>query len=130
GVVDLQKPRARAADRPQANELRIPRQTENVFRDRQFPVVPRRCDRPHPAGLSHAFDSRLSRTRVRQRLLVRLAGGAQAGRHPTYPHPPAKLSVALIMTTARSGFRDLWALRPGVTYLNHGSFGPSPRAVT
>ncbi len=27
-------------------------------------------------------------------------------------------------------YRDLWSLRPGVTYLNHGSFGPSPRAVT
>jgi len=27
-------------------------------------------------------------------------------------------------------FRDLWSLRPGVTYLNHGSFGPSPKAVT
>ena len=26
-------------------------------------------------------------------------------------------------------FRDLWSLRPGVVYLNHGSFGPSPRAV-
>ena len=25
--------------------------------------------------------------------------------------------------------RDLWSLRPGVVYLNHGSFGPSPRAV-
>ena len=24
---------------------------------------------------------------------------------------------------------DLWDLRPGVTYLNHGSFGPSPRPV-
>ena len=30
----------------------------------------------------------------------------------------------------QSAFRGLWALRPGVTYLNHGSFGPSPRAVT
>jgi isopenicillin-N epimerase len=26
-------------------------------------------------------------------------------------------------------WRDLWALRPGVTYLNHGSFGPPPREV-
>ena len=26
-------------------------------------------------------------------------------------------------------FRDLWSLRPGVCYLNHGSFGPSPKAV-
>lgn len=26
-------------------------------------------------------------------------------------------------------WRDQWALRPGVTYLNHGSFGPSPRVV-
>lgn len=25
--------------------------------------------------------------------------------------------------------RDLWSLRPGAIYLNHGSFGPSPRAV-
>lgn len=28
-----------------------------------------------------------------------------------------------------SSLRDLWALQPGVTYLNHGSFGPSPRSV-
>jgi isopenicillin-N epimerase len=26
-------------------------------------------------------------------------------------------------------WRDQWILRPGVTYLNHGSFGPSPRPV-
>jgi len=26
-------------------------------------------------------------------------------------------------------WRDRWALAPGVTYLNHGSFGPPPRAV-
>src|SRR5689334_21345905 len=26
-------------------------------------------------------------------------------------------------------WRDQWTLRPGVTYLNHGSFGPSPRPV-
>lgn len=26
-------------------------------------------------------------------------------------------------------YRNQWSLRPGVTYLNHGSFGPSPRAV-
>src|SRR5262245_31482276 len=26
-------------------------------------------------------------------------------------------------------WRREWPLRPGVTYLNHGSFGPSPRAV-
>jgi isopenicillin-N epimerase len=26
-------------------------------------------------------------------------------------------------------FRNEWLLRPGVTYLNHGSFGPSPRGV-
>ncbi len=26
--------------------------------------------------------------------------------------------------------RSAWSLRPGVTYLNHGSFGPSPRPVT
>jgi len=34
------------------------------------------------------------------------------------------------MTSAASPYLDLWALRPGVTYLNHGSFGPSPKAVT
>jgi isopenicillin-N epimerase len=34
------------------------------------------------------------------------------------------------MAIDKTSFRDLWALRPGVTYLNHGSFGPSPRAVT
>ncbi len=34
------------------------------------------------------------------------------------------------MQSNNSPFRALWALRPGVTYLNHGSFGPSPRAVT
>ena len=28
-----------------------------------------------------------------------------------------------------TGLREEWQLRPGVTYLNHGSFGPSPRAV-
>ncbi len=28
-----------------------------------------------------------------------------------------------------SNWRDQWTLRPGVTYLNHGSFGPSPRPV-
>lgn len=28
-----------------------------------------------------------------------------------------------------NSFRRLWALRPGVTYLNHGSFGPSPSEV-
>lgn len=33
------------------------------------------------------------------------------------------------MTAAPSVYRDLWSLRPGVTYLNHGSFGPSPRTV-
>src|SRR5262245_30076601 len=26
-------------------------------------------------------------------------------------------------------WRDLWSLRPGVTYLNHGSFGPAPKTV-
>jgi isopenicillin-N epimerase len=26
-------------------------------------------------------------------------------------------------------WRDLWSLRAGVTYLNHGSFGPAPRSV-
>lgn len=31
--------------------------------------------------------------------------------------------------TAPNPFRELWSLRPGVTFLNHGSFGPSPRAV-
>ena len=25
---------------------------------------------------------------------------------------------------------DLWSLRPGVTYLNHGSFGPPPKSVS
>ncbi len=34
------------------------------------------------------------------------------------------------MQSHTSPFRELWALRPGVTYLNHGSFGPSPRMVT
>ncbi len=33
------------------------------------------------------------------------------------------------MTTAASPFRQLWTLQPGLTYLNHGSFGPSPKAV-
>ena len=28
-----------------------------------------------------------------------------------------------------SDYRSLWSLRPGVTYLNHGSFGPSPLSV-
>jgi isopenicillin-N epimerase len=27
-------------------------------------------------------------------------------------------------------WRDLWSLRPGVTYLNHGSFGPTPKSVS
>ena len=26
-------------------------------------------------------------------------------------------------------FRDQWDLRPGTTYLNHGSFGPPPKSV-
>lgn len=26
-------------------------------------------------------------------------------------------------------WRELWSLQPGVTYLNHGSFGPSPKTV-
>jgi len=34
------------------------------------------------------------------------------------------------MNSVPSIYRDLWSLRPGVTYLNHGSFGPSPKAVT
>ena len=29
----------------------------------------------------------------------------------------------------QSEARSAWSLRPGVTYLNHGSFGPSPRPV-
>src|SRR5262245_51069609 len=33
------------------------------------------------------------------------------------------------MSSDRSDLRSLWTLRPGVTYLNHGSFGPSPRSV-
>src|SRR5580704_13651714 len=33
------------------------------------------------------------------------------------------------MLSGKSSFREFWALRPGVTYLNHGSFGPSPRPV-
>jgi isopenicillin-N epimerase len=33
------------------------------------------------------------------------------------------------MQSGTFSFRDLWALRPGVAYLNHGSFGPSPRSV-
>jgi isopenicillin-N epimerase len=28
-----------------------------------------------------------------------------------------------------NNWRDQWILRPGVTYLNHGSFGPSPKPV-
>jgi isopenicillin-N epimerase len=31
--------------------------------------------------------------------------------------------------STRSPFRPLWSIRDGVTYLNHGSFGPSPRTV-
>ncbi len=27
-------------------------------------------------------------------------------------------------------WRDLWSVRPGVTYLNHGSFGPTPKSVS
>lgn len=27
------------------------------------------------------------------------------------------------------GWRDAWSIRPGTTYLNHGSFGPTPRVV-
>ena len=34
------------------------------------------------------------------------------------------------MTADKSIYEPLWSLRPGVCYLNHGSFGPSPRAVT
>lgn len=34
------------------------------------------------------------------------------------------------MNSAPSSYKDLWSLRPGVTYLNHGSFGPSPKSVT
>ena len=33
------------------------------------------------------------------------------------------------MQSQKSSFRELWALRSGVIYLNHGSFGPSPRLV-
>lgn len=33
------------------------------------------------------------------------------------------------MPSQHSPNRDHWSLRPGVVYLNHGSFGPSPRAV-
>lgn len=33
------------------------------------------------------------------------------------------------MIAETSPYRQLWSLAPGVTYLNHGSFGPSPRAV-
>ncbi|HLJ11345.1 MAG TPA: hypothetical protein VKU82_09150, partial [Planctomycetaceae bacterium] len=28
-----------------------------------------------------------------------------------------------------TNWRSMWALRPGVTYLNHGSFGPAPKSV-
>ena len=28
-----------------------------------------------------------------------------------------------------SEFRSAWDIDPGITYLNHGSFGPSPRVV-
>ena len=31
--------------------------------------------------------------------------------------------------TDTAGFREAWNIRPGVTYLNHGSFGPAPKAV-
>lgn len=31
--------------------------------------------------------------------------------------------------TAWEPLKDEWELRPGITYLNHGSFGPPPRAV-
>lgn len=34
------------------------------------------------------------------------------------------------MNSNPSSYKDHWSLRPGVTYLNHGSFGPSPKAVT
>jgi isopenicillin-N epimerase len=33
------------------------------------------------------------------------------------------------MTSGPIDLRSRWTLRPGVTYLNHGSFGPSPRSV-
>lgn len=33
------------------------------------------------------------------------------------------------MTGELPPFRQLWSLAPGVTYLNHGSFGPSPKPV-
>jgi len=32
-------------------------------------------------------------------------------------------------SSALTPWRDQWLLRPGVTYLNHGSFGPSPKPV-
>ncbi|MBS0264766.1 MAG: aminotransferase class V-fold PLP-dependent enzyme [Planctomycetes bacterium] len=32
--------------------------------------------------------------------------------------------------SAANAWRDLWSIRPGVTYLNHGSFGPTSRAVS
>src|SRR5438105_15877782 len=38
----------------------------------------------------------------------------------TYRGPGRQMSI---------NWRSLWALRPGVTYLNHGSFGPSPKSV-
>jgi len=33
------------------------------------------------------------------------------------------------MDADASSLRDLWTLPPGIAYLNHGSFGPSPRSV-
>ena len=34
-----------------------------------------------------------------------------------------------MQNTGRSVSRDVWSIPDGVTYLNHGSFGPTPRVV-
>src|SRR4051812_39275380 len=41
-------------------------------------------------------------------------------------NPPADVASGPF---AADGMRSHWALRPGVTYLHHGAYGPAPRAV-